>query len=266
MLNFTLFKKELSSNWKILVIFLCILSLYMGMIIYMYNPDLSALMNSMMEAMPGIFEAVGMSYVGNRLIDFCVQYLYGFILLLFPSIFFIMISNKLICKYVDTGSMAYLLASPNKRLKICLTQWFTLNTFVLIMTVFITTFTVIVSNLLFPNELDIQAFLLLNVGLFLLYFFIASFCFMVSCFFNESDKVTGLCAGFLFLSYVLQAISNMGDKTEFFKYFTFISLFNPSIIINNFSDQIFHLGALFSLGIIMSIIGMVVFTKRDLPL
>lgn len=266
MINLTLFKKEWLSNWKIIVIFICILSLYMGMILYMYNPDLSALMNSMMEAMPGIFDAVGMSYVGNRLIDFCVQYLYGFILLVFPSVFIIIVSNKLICKYVDTGSMAYLLASPNKRRKICLTQWFSLNSFVLALIAYITIFSIIVSNLLFPNELDIQAFLLLNVGLFALYFFISSFCFMISCCLNESDKVIGICGAFLFLSYVFQAISNMGDKTEFFQYLTFLNLFQPITIINNFSEQLLPLGGLFLGGLLMSVIGIIVFSKRDLPL
>ena len=42
--------------------------------------------------------------------------------MILPMVFSIMLANKLIMGYIDNGSMAYLIATPNTRFKIVLTQ------------------------------------------------------------------------------------------------------------------------------------------------
>ena len=117
-------KKEIRSNWVLLVIFLGVLSLYSVMITMMFDPKLGDSLNMMAESMPQMFAAFGWQIIGTTLLEFITGYLYGILLVAFPGVYIIILSNRLVAKYVDNGSMAYLLAVPQKRRKIVLTQEF----------------------------------------------------------------------------------------------------------------------------------------------
>lgn len=266
MFNQTLFKKEWKSLTKILLAFLAILTMYIVIIIYMYTPEMNELMSDLLEAMPEVFAAVGMGVTGDGLLGFCVQYLYGFILFIFPAIFMVMVTNSLVCRYVDEGSMAYLLATPNTRRKIVITQWFVLNIVLLSLVIYILFCGILTSELLFPNELDIVGFMQVNAGLMALYFFLGNGLFCLSCFLNESDKFIKIAGGLLFVSYICNSIATMSTQFDFFKYFSFLTLFNPMKIVGDFSGQWLSLAVLIVGGIIFSVIGITGFEKRDLPL
>ena len=73
----------------------------------------------MAESMPQIFAAFGMGEVGTTLLEFITGYLYGMLFVIFPAVFIIILSNRLVAKYVDNGSMACLLASPHPEEEDC---------------------------------------------------------------------------------------------------------------------------------------------------
>ena len=122
MINNTLFKRELKSNYKTMLIFIALISMYSSVIVLMFDPKLGESLSIMAESMLEIFAAFGMMNAGATLIEFVANYLYGFILIVVPTICIIILGNKLIARYVDKGSMAYLLATPNKRKNIVTTQ------------------------------------------------------------------------------------------------------------------------------------------------
>ena len=107
---------------KPLIIFSAIITMYVSIIINMYDPQMMKTLDNFAEAMPELMAAVGMTINSATLLGFMVSYLYGFILLVFPMVFCILRGNALIAKYVDKGSMASLAAAPVKRRTIALTQ------------------------------------------------------------------------------------------------------------------------------------------------
>lgn len=166
MFSWPLLKKEMKSIWVLLVLFILILTMYETIIISMFDPELGNIMADFEKAMPGIMKAFGMVGAAEaNLTGYLSSYLFNFILILFPLIFSIILSNKLVVKYVDNGSMAYLLATPISRSKIIRTQ-----TIVAIgsLTLLLTASTIIgliYSELTFPGELTISSYLYLNIGL-----------------------------------------------------------------------------------------------------
>ena len=84
------------------------------------------------------------------------------------------------------------------------------------------------------EKIDLKLFLLLSISPILIcipIFFISMF---ISCFFNKTKKVLGVSIGIVFISYFLMILSNLNDKSEFFKYFSIYSLGDPrNIILNN---------------------------------
>lgn len=122
MFNLTLYKREMKGSLKILIIFGAVISLYVTIIIGMYDPEMMATLDKFYEVMPELMASVGMSAGATSLIGFMISYLYGFIFLIFPMLFCILRGNGLIAKYADKGSMVTLLAAPVKRRTVALTQ------------------------------------------------------------------------------------------------------------------------------------------------
>lgn len=265
-MNFTLFKREVKGNYKLLIIFLAIITMYSSMIVAMFDPKLGESLELMAQSMPQLFSAFGMSKPATTLIGFISNYLYGFILIVFPLIFIILLSNKLIARYVDKGSMAYLLATPNKRKTIVTTQALFSMGAILCVVLYATTICIISSQIMFPGDLEISKFLLINVGLYGLLLFFGGLCFFSSCTFNDTRLSYGVGSGIAIASVLLQMISQVGDKFEFLKYLTPLTLFQADKLSTGDSNATLLLGALYVGGVIFYILGISIFNRRDLSL
>ena len=265
-MNRALFVRSLKSISKIWLVFSAVLSMYIILITMMYNPEMNEGLNMLVESMGGLMGMFGMHPGAITLSSFLINYLYGMLLLIFPMVFSIMAANKLIARRVDSGSMAYLLASPNSRVKVALTQGAALLTGVALMVIYCTALTFISSAAMFPGELENGPWLGLNAGLLCLHICLAGFCFFASCLFNESGHAIALGAGVPVLCYLLQMIAQMGEKFENLKYATVFTLFDPSGLLAQESGAIGGAAILLVLGVGFFAGGVAVFNKRDLPL
>ncbi|MCF2555599.1 ABC transporter permease subunit [Faecalicatena contorta] len=266
MLNKTLFRKELKSNYIMLLIFLGVLSMYSYMITLMFDPKLGDSLNTMAESMPELFAAFGMADAGTTLLEFVTNYLYGMLFIAFPGVFIILLSNRLVARYVDNGSMAYLLSIPKKRSSFAATQALFMGSLLLIMVVYVTSLILIVSEVTFPDELDIPGFLRLNVGLFGLFLFFGGICFFFSCFFNESRLCTGASSALVVYSILVQMISQVGDKFEKLKYATPLTLFDTKGLSNGASEAWIGCIILYLIGIIGFVAGIRIFRNKNLSI
>ena len=264
MLNLTLYKREMKGSVKLLVIFAAIITLYIAVIISLYDPETMAMLDSFVAAMPEVMAAVGMTAGATSLLGFMVSYLYGFILLIFPMAFCILRGNALIAKYVDNGSMVVLTAAPVKRRTVAFTQMTVLISGVLLLMVYSTILELICAQLSFPGELDRTELLRLNGGLLCLHLFIGGICFLASCMFSDTRYSIGFGAGIPALMYVLQMLANVGGAAEKAKYFTFFTLFDPSGIIAKDSAAIAGIFVLLTGAIALYAAGIIVFSKKDL--
>lgn len=265
-MNTVLLKKEIKSNWVLLVIFMAVLSMYASMIIMMFDPKLGESLKMMSESMPDVFAAFGMADVGTTLLEFVSGYLYGMLMIAFPCVFVIILSNRLVAKYVDNGSMAYLLAVPEKRRKIVITQAVVLLLAVLVLIVYIAGLILVLGEVMFSGEMEIPAFIRVNVGLMGLLVFIGGACFCASCFCNESKNSSAISTTIVVYSILLQMISQVGEKFEHVKYATPLTLFDVKGLSVNDSQAWIMCCILYVAGIILMGIGIARFSKRDLPL
>lgn len=265
MISMPLLKRNLFSSFKVALIILAIILMYTIIIIYMFDPKLADMLNDYQAAMPEMMSAVGMTGAATTLTEFVNTYLYGFIMTLIPAIFTIIIVNKLVMQYVDSGSMACILATPNSRAKIICTQLLS----VLIGIVFIIGVTVIsgiiTSEVLFKGELDIDVYLRLNFSVFLLQFALGGISFFAACYFNESKGYFTVGAGLPFLFYIIKMMANMGGDLEKFKYATIFSLFPANEIVNN-QKVVGYNVAMLVIGVVLYTSGCVYFTKKDLSI
>ena len=266
LINKTLIKKEIKYSYKTTLIFIAVLTLYASMMTTMFDPEMGDMLASFSQSMPEMFAAFGMTADASTLVQFLANYLYGFIFVVFPMVYIVIMTSRLVTRYMDKGSMAYLLSTPNTRFSLIFTQAFLLCVNILFMVVFVTGLCTGISEGLFPNELEIAKFLLLNFGLFCLLFFLASVCFCFACIFNESRFATGAGSAFIIGTYIIQMISQIDTKFEFFKFFTPFTLFDPTSLADTDTGAIISVFVLLGLGIIIFGVGMKIFCKKDMSL
>lgn len=197
--------------------------------------------------------------------------------LLLPIIYMIMAANALIAGQVDSGSMAYVLATSVKRRTVTFTQSLYLVGSLLLMFILTSITSVVCLDLVdVTTNLTWKMLLRMNLGAFLVMFALSGICFLSSCWFNRSKNAMAIGGGLsmfflvatmlgLFGSSILPSIIRM-EALDYFNYVSVITLFDPISILNGTNAYIPKFLILVAIGIVCYIIGSVHFRKKDLPL
>ena len=263
-MNPTLYKREMKGSVKLLVIFGAVMTMYVTIIISMYEPDMLKLLDSYAQAMPELMAAVGMTPGAADLLGFMISYLYGFILLVFPMVYCILRANGLVAKYVDRGSMASLLAAPVRRSSIALTQAAVLITGTMLLVGYVTGLELAVCEAYFPGELAAKELLAVNGGLLCLQLFIGGVCFLFSCIFSDTKYSLAFGAGVPAVMFLLQMLANAGEAAEKARCFTFFTLFDPKGLAAGEGEAVLFAALLLAGAAALYAAGTVVFCKKDL--
>lgn len=259
----TLFRREWRINYKIVLIFCGIFTLYTGVIISMFDPEMGGSLQLMMESMPELFSAFGMNTPGATLLEFLANYLYGFLLICLPLVMILFLSSRLMARYIDRGSMACLLATPHSRTSIALTQAVVLAMCVLAAVVYETLCGLVLSEVMFPGELDGGQFVWLNFCLLGMLEFLAGLCFCSACSFQESRWAIGVGAGLCIVFVLLQMLGQMDESWEFLLYLTPLTLFDPKAISAG-DGALWQIAVLFVGSLVLYGGGIGIFSRRDL--
>lgn len=267
MLNFTLFKRSIKSSYKLLLIFIGVLTMYFCVIAGMYDPNDLDILNQLasLKLSPELLQAMGFTLSDTSLLGFLSSYFYGLLMLAFPMVFYIILANKLVAGQVDKGSMAYLLATPSTRKKVAFTQAVLLLSSITLLVLFVTILGIVFCQTAFGGLLDVKGFILLNFGVLLTHFAISGICFFSSCMFNESKNSLLLGSGLPIAFLLIQMLSNSGEKLEGLKYFTIFSFFKPLDIIHG-ENIVSSFLLLAAIGVLLYTAGIIFFDKKDLPL
>lgn len=201
---------------------------------------------------------------------------------LLPTFLFIVIvGNSLIVNQVDSGSMAYVLATPTKRSAVANTQ----AVFLIISPLIICTIGCIarcIASNAFTGEANIKMNIALYFGMYILSEALGGICYMGSCLFNQSRKAIAFGGGiavWFFLASLLgmfgeKDMVNMGMGVEelgIFNKLTLVGLYDiQSLSTVGTGDVdytfVWKLCILAGISIITYGIGKIYFQKKDLPL
>ncbi|HIZ48039.1 ABC transporter permease subunit [uncultured Subdoligranulum sp.] len=265
-MNLTLYKKELKGSLKLLVIFAAVLTLYIVMIVDMFDPELADALKQFEQMMPELMAAVGMTGATDTLAGFMITYLYGFLLPVVPMVYTILRANALVARYVDSGSMAALLAAPVPRSRVVRTQLGALYSGIVLLVGYCTAVEWASARLLFPGELAAAELLRMNAGLLALQLLIGSVCFFFSCLCDDTRGSIALGAGLPTLMYLVQMLANMGGKLEPFRYATFFTLYDPTALAAGQAAGWQGAAVLLAAALVLNLAAGAVFRRRDLPL
>lgn len=264
-MSWALFKANIKANRTIWIIMTIIFFFYFTLMVSMYDPDGLVAWEDMLAMVPeGFLQAVGWDMIGTSLLSVLGTTMYGFLIFLFPLVISIVVNHRLMATHIDKGSMAFLLATPNSRIKIAATQGaFSLAS----ITVFFTLVAVLGSLIaegMFPGELEAGKFILLNFYALLLYYTIGGIGFFASCIANESKHSLGLGIGLPAAFLILKMLGNSGDKISWIGNLSLFNLFSPEKLVEGSSFIWIGMISFAVLAAALYIGGIAIFHKRDL--
>ncbi len=264
-MNKALLKSTLKANYKVWIIMFGIMLMYSSIIISMYDPNSMEAWDSMLELLPvEILNAMNFNITEPTFLGYIAGYYYGFIIIMFPMIYTIIMGQRMIVKYVDNGSMSFLLATPISRKKVATTQAFYLFISTCVLLIITALLIALFGSLMFPGDLEIIKFLLLNLNTIGLFVLISSITFATSAIFNDKSQAIGFGAGIPIFFFVIDMLAGVSDKLDFLKYFTIFSLFNTDLILELDPLIYFNIIILFISGLFIYWLGIKVFIKKDL--
>lgn len=232
MISPPLLKTGLKLNWFLFIIFLVILVMYMAIMVSMYDPDDTEALHSYLSTLPeALVEAMGFGLMATELTEFIALYYYGFIALLFPMIYSIILANRLVAALVEKNIMAYLLSTPNSRVKIVTTQAFFIASSIIVMLLINTAVGVLCSENMFAGHLHLGAFLKLNLATILVNLATASISFFFSCLFNDTKNSLIFGAGLPLFFFIVNMLRSVSEKAGWLKYLTIYTFFDAGQII-----------------------------------
>lgn len=264
MIAITLLKRNIRTCIKPFLLVFAVICMYTVIIIYMYDPDFAEMLEEYQQKMPEVMAAMSMTGVASSLIEWMQIYLYGFIMMLFPLIFIIVMIQKLVMGYIDSGSMANLLATGNSRGRIICTQAFSVVLWMVLLMGAVTVAGILGGIWLFPGELNVERYLILNISTLFLQLTVAGISFLCACVCSEARHYYTVGAGLPLLFFLMQMISNMGEKLENLKYFTIYTLLPAGEIAAGKGLFVVQNAVLLLLAIVLFGSGIWWFQRRDL--
>lgn len=268
MISTPLLKQTIRSNWKMLLIFTAVPCIFLAMTTAVFTAETMNAMSGLLAS--GALPEAMTNLMGDRLNNLTLSGMlatnfFEMMGVIFPMIYLIITGNKLIASQVDRGSMAYILSTPTTRNQVTQTQALYLVGSLVAMFGVIAGVGCIAANAFQPGALDIKVFLLMDLGSFLLAFAISGVCYSASCVFNLSKNSLAIGAGLPLTFFVCNLMAKMGDGLANFKYFSLMTLFDTDKILTG-SGYAPKLIALAVIGVTLYALGMVVFSRKDLPL
>lgn len=261
MISIPYFKQLIKSNWKILGAFTLVLCIFLVVMTNVFTPTAVTELQSAAQG-----SLIANILTGNgSLISFMSNSFYVLMAIVFPMAYSIIVGNKLVAGKVDKGSMANFLATPTTRLQIILSSALYFILSLAVMWGICSVAGIVAAEAFQPGELDIDTFLLLNLGAFLYHGAISGICFCASCIFNSAQNSLALGAGIPLLCFVISLLVKVSDSLDFLKYFTLNTLYDTQKIIAG-SNYMPGFLSLLIIAVFLYALGIIRFQKKDLPL
>ncbi len=265
-MSWPLFKTMTRHNWVLWAIFYSVTAMYLVIMVYMFSPDDMTLLASMLDLFPeDLMKALGFSKAILNMTDYLASWLYGLLMLGFPMVYCIILGNRLVAKMVDDSSFAYLLSTPNSRVRIVVTQ----GTYALVslLVMFAATFGtgVVISELVFPGELDIRGFFWLNMTTMLVNMVVIMISFFFSCLFNDSKGSLAFGSGLPILFLMMHMMGGVSEQTEVLKKFSIFGLYDP-VDVARAGQYVAANSAYLAIIVVLFAGGVWIFRKKQLPI
>lgn len=178
-------------------------------------------------------------------------------------IFFTSLGVSSIAGEIENGTIEILLVQPISRAKIYFGK-FIAGLFILLMFIIVSNFSVIPFALLHNVEINLQSYFVVSILGLLFSLAIFSSAMMFSAMFSSKGRSGSLTAGMLVLMYAINLIATFKESVQNLKYLSFFYYYDFNAALINHKIDLLSIGVFLGFSLVCSLIGLVVFFKRDI--
>lgn len=262
-----MFKREMKINLKSFIIWTSVLMILFLIVFLMYPSIMNSENMKMMDEMLKIFpeEMLKAFNMDISSIDTAFGWMRteGFVfVLLITGIYSGILGSNIVLKEENDKTIEYLNSVPVTRKKIVFSKILSALTYIFLMIIILGIFNFIGLSII--EEFDKKLFIYLSITLVFSSIVIFSLCLFLSTFTHKTKKTLGISLGLVFISYFLQILSEMSDKTEFLKYISVFTLADIRNVIVNISINPIMIIISISLFIVFTILTIIHYEKKEL--
>lgn len=262
-----MFKREMKVNLKNFLIWTAILigMFFVVFLIYpsIINSESMQAMDEIMKMFPeDLLKAFNMDISS---IDSAFGWLKteGFVFaLLIIGCYSGILGANILLKEENDKTIEYLNSLPIKRRKIVGSKILCGIIYIVLMVIFLGIFNYI--GLSVSGEFDRKQFILLSITPILSSIVIFSLCMFLSTFSHKTKKMFGISLGLVFISYILQILSELGESTEFLKYLSIFTLADIRNVITNVAIDPIMVIVSISLTVLFITLTLIHYEKKEL--
>ncbi|WP_414050331.1 hypothetical protein [Macrococcus animalis] len=265
----TLFNYYLKQAFTFMLSFLFGALMYLLMIVYIY-PTIEKMdgLEKMMKQMPKELNAIFNMSAGLQDINqFIAMEYYGMIFIILMLCFSIMLANNLYGKWIEDKSLANILNLPFSRTSIMSQiQIAAILAHVLFGVLMAFACVGLINWIVEKPEYDFWNLFHLNVLGTVVFLIICLFTLTCMLIFNETKHGLLAASGFALLMYGLSIGAKLSEDVQWMKNFTIFSLYDSAKVSSGDADLLMNYGVSIGIIVILFIVNIVLFNKKNLSL
>lgn len=172
------------------------------------------------------------------------------------------LGSSILLKEENDKTIEYLHSLPVKRRSIVLSKVASGIIYIVLMVVLLGIFNYI--GLTISGDFNPKEFILLSITPILSSIVIFSLCMFLSTFAHKTKRMFGISLGIVFISYILQILSELGESTEFLKYLSIFTLADIRNVIINVAINPVMVIISIALTIIFIMLTLIHYEKKEL--
>lgn len=265
----TLFNYYLKQGVTFMMSFLIGAFLYLLMIVYIY-PTIEKMdgLEEMMKQMPKELNAIFNMSAGLQDINqFIAMEYYGMIFIILMLCFSIMLANNLYGKWIENKSLANILNLPFSRISIMSQIQIAAIIAHVLFSILMAFACVGLINWIIENpKYDFWNLFHLNVLGTVVFLIVCLFTLTCMLIFNEAKHGLLAVSGMALLMYGLSIGSKLSEDVEWMKHFTVFSLYDSAKVSSGDADLMLNYGISISIIVLLFIVNLLLFNKKNLSL
>ena len=260
-------KRELKINFKSFIIWSLVLIAIFLIVFLIYPSIINSDNIKMLDDMVKIFPEEMLKAFNMDIASIGSAYGWlkteGFVfVLLITGCYSAMLGSNILLKEENDKTIEYLNSLPIKRNDIIFSKVITGLVYIFAMILTICLFNFI--GLTLSGDFDVKQYLLLSITPIFTSVVLFFICMYISTFTHKTKKTIGISLGIVLISYILQILSTMSDKTEFLKYFSIFTLADIRNVILNIAINPRIVIISIILSIIFLILTIINYNKKEL--
>lgn len=187
----------------------------------------------------------------------------GFVfILLITGVYSAMLGSNILLKEENDKTVEYLNSLPITRTKIVLKKYFVGLFYILLMIGIIAVYNYYGLK---ENEVfDENSYWLLSITPIFSSIVIYTLCLFLSTFFHKTRAMLGIGLGIVFIGYILNVFSSLGESSEFLKYFSVFTLADIRNVISNVQIDPIILSITIGLTLVFFVLTIFRYNKKEL--